>query len=231
MLTVQVIMSHSLAPHVSFGIDIGGSLAKIALFCPDGNLSNSPQHDRTKVAYATAHTEYGTSGVRDERLEVQLSNGTLHFIHFQTHKYENFISIMGEQRLLAPNECIFGTGGGIHKFNDILTRTLGVRIKHDDELKCLLRGLNFLLTNTENECYFMEDQESKQPSDHIPISIGHRDIFPYILVNVGSGASVLKIEGETQFERVSGSQIGGGTFWGLSNCISTVIFPIKRRLI
>merc|ERR1712154_264688 len=65
----------------------------------------------------------------------------------------------------------------------------------------------------------MDDQESKQPSDHIPLSIKPTDIFPYIFVNIGSGVSILKITNKHAFERVSGSQIGGGTFWGLCKLV------------
>merc|ERR1719499_1846876 len=122
-------MSHSLAPRVSFGIDIGGSLAKIALFRPNGDVSTRSRHDMNKISYAMSSTQYGTSGIRDVRLEAKLANGTLHFIHFQTHKYMEFIAIMEEQQLLATNECVFGTGGGIQKFNDILTEKLNIRIR------------------------------------------------------------------------------------------------------
>ncbi|CAN0015289.1 unnamed protein product [Discosporangium mesarthrocarpum] len=45
--------------------------------------------------------------------------------------------------------------------------------------------------------------------------------FPYLLVNVGSGVSVIKVEGPgTQFQRVSGSTIGGGTLWGLCTLLA-----------
>uniref|UniRef100_A0A4W6EJ15 4'-phosphopantetheine phosphatase n=1 Tax=Lates calcarifer TaxID=8187 RepID=A0A4W6EJ15_LATCA len=43
----------------------------------------------------------------------------------------------------------------------------------------------------------------------------HPDIFPYLLVNIGSGVSIVKVESEDKFERIGGSSIGGGTFWGL----------------
>lgn len=45
-------------------------------------------------------------------------------------------------------------------------------------------------------------------------------LFPYLVVNVGSGVSVLKITGPAAFERVSGSGIGGGTFWGLTRLLT-----------
>lgn len=34
-------------------------------------------------------------------------------------------------------------------------------------------------------------------------------------MNIGSGVSMLRVGGDGDFERVSGSNLGGGTFWGL----------------
>lgn len=44
---------------------------------------------------------------------------------------------------------------------------------------------------------------------------GSAALFPFLLVNIGSGVSVVRVNGRDSFERVSGSAIGGGTFWGL----------------
>jgi type II pantothenate kinase len=41
------------------------------------------------------------------------------------------------------------------------------------------------------------------------------DIYPYLLVNIGSGVSMIKVSGPQQFERIGGSSLGGGTLWGL----------------
>ena len=45
-------------------------------------------------------------------------------------------------------------------------------------------------------------------------------MYPYLLVNIGSGVSLLKVEGDGQYERVSGSSLGGGTFWGLCRLLT-----------
>lgn len=45
-------------------------------------------------------------------------------------------------------------------------------------------------------------------------------IFPYLLVNIGSGVSMIKVDGWSSFERVSGTNIGGGTFWGLCRLLT-----------
>lgn len=40
------------------------------------------------------------------------------------------------------------------------------------------------------------------------------------LVSIGSGVSVLHVKGPDDFERVSGSSIGGGTYWGLCRLLT-----------
>ena len=45
------------------------------------------------------------------------------------------------------------------------------------------------------------------------------NLFPYLLVNIGSGVSIIKVT-ETGHERISGSNIGGGTFWGLCRLLT-----------
>lgn len=44
--------------------------------------------------------------------------------------------------------------------------------------------------------------------------------YPFILVNVGSGVSVLAVRGPTDYKRISGTSLGGGTFLGLC-CLLT----------
>ena len=44
--------------------------------------------------------------------------------------------------------------------------------------------------------------------------------YPYLLVNVGSGVSFILVRSEHSWERVSGTSLGGGTFFGLSNLIT-----------
>lgn len=48
------------------------------------------------------------------------------------------------------------------------------------------------------------------------------DLYPYLLVNIGSGVSIVKVDGEGKYERVSGSSLGGGTFWGLCRLLTKV---------
>jgi type II pantothenate kinase len=43
---------------------------------------------------------------------------------------------------------------------------------------------------------------------------------PYLLVNIGSGVSMIKVSGPRQFERVGGTSLGGGTLWGLLSLLT-----------
>ncbi|PIO59015.1 putative pantothenate kinase, partial [Teladorsagia circumcincta] len=45
-------------------------------------------------------------------------------------------------------------------------------------------------------------------------------IYPFLLVNIGTGISILKVDSPTQFQRVGGSSMGGGAFIGLGNLLT-----------
>ena len=47
-------------------------------------------------------------------------------------------------------------------------------------------------------------------------------MYPYLLVIIGTGVSILRVDGPRQHERVSGSTIGGGTYWGLCRLLTDV---------
>lgn len=44
--------------------------------------------------------------------------------------------------------------------------------------------------------------------------------LPCLLVNIGSGVSILRVDANGSFERVSGSTLGGGTLWGLLSLLT-----------
>jgi type II pantothenate kinase len=43
-----------------------------------------------------------------------------------------------------------------------------------------------------------------------------------MLVSIGSGVSIIKVNNLSSFERVSGTMIGGGTLLGLANLLTGV---------
>ena len=74
----------------------------------------------------------------------------------------------------------------------------------------LVGGANFLLQELRDEAFTFARGQRTYLS-HLPDA---GDLFPYLLVNIGSGVSILRVDADG-FERVSGTNVGGGTFWGL----------------
>ena len=85
-------------------------------------------------------------------------------------------------------------------------------------MKCAVAGANFLLQTISDEAFtfaegkkdFIVNKEGKRGKD---------ELFPYLLVNIGSGVSIIKVDRDG-FERVSGTNIGGGTFLGLCRLLT-----------
>ncbi len=57
-------------------------------------------------------------------------------------------------------------------------------------------------------------KDTKASKVYLPYP-SNKSTFPYLIVNIGSGVSILKVTGPGEFQRVSGSSLGGGTYWGL----------------
>ncbi|PKU86941.1 Pantothenate kinase 2 [Dendrobium catenatum] len=106
------------------------------------------------------------------------------------------------------------TGGGAYKYADDFKERLGVSLDKEDEMNCLVAGANFLLKAIRHEAFtHMEGQKEF-------VQIDQHDLFPYLLVNIGSGVSIIKVDGDGKFQRVSGTNVGGGTYWGLGKLLT-----------
>ncbi|XP_024466302.1 pantothenate kinase 1 isoform X3 [Populus trichocarpa] len=109
---------------------------------------------------------------------------------------------------------IKATGGGAYKFSDLFKEKLGISLEKEDEMDCLVTGANFLLKAVNHEAFtYLNGQKEF-------VQIDHNDLYPYLLVNIGSGVSMIKVDGDGKFERVSGTSVGGGTFWGLGKLLT-----------
>src|ERR1700733_16111095 len=83
-------------------------------------------------------------------------------------------------------------------------------------LKCCQPGLGFFLTQLPNEVFTYSDADA-EPMQYAE---ARPDVYPYLLVNIGSGVSMIKVSGPRQFERVGGTSLGGGTFWGILSLLT-----------
>lgn len=57
-------------------------------------------------------------------------------------------------------------------------------------MECLIRGCNFLLRNISNEVF---EFHREQDPPYVFQSLNHSERFPYLLVNIGSGVSIVKV--------------------------------------
>ncbi|XP_015747200.1 PREDICTED: pantothenate kinase 4-like [Acropora digitifera] len=205
-----------------FAVDIGGSLAKVAYMSEVRtirkrhfsftSLSEDEKQEKVCERAATGHIY--------EIKEDQESSLRLHFIKFETKYIEMCVNFIQENILSEAykDRALKATGGGAYKYIDLLTSKLGCRVDKEDEMECLIRGCNFLLRNISNEVFEFH-REQKPP--YVFQDLDHSELFPYLLVNIGSGVSIVKVLSETQYERVGGTSMGGGTFWGLGSLLTS----------
>lgn len=188
--------------HIS--VDIGGTLTKLVYF----TTSN--------------------------RKNVKLKGGKLHFKDFQTENFKtdvlNFMLKLIKRSIdkekLPPITYILATGGGAHKFYDLMNKKfskskLPVKIIAKDEMECLIKGLDWLITKIPNEIFTYDLHTNNTKFISSPYT-HDQDIYPYLLVNIGSGVSMIKVTGPgpNGFERIGGSSLGGGTLWGLLSLLT-----------
>ncbi|KDO69623.1 hypothetical protein CISIN_1g042742mg [Citrus sinensis] len=185
-------------------LDIGGSLIKLVYFSRHEDQSIDDKRKKT------IKERLGISN--GNRRSYPILGGRLHFVKFETTKISECLDFIHSKQLHRGG--IHATGGGAYKFADLFKERLGVSLDKEDEMDCLVAGANFLLKAIRHEAFtHMEGQKEF-------VQIDTNDLFPYLLVNIGSGVSMIKVDGDGKFERVSGTNVGGGTYWGLGRLLT-----------
>ncbi|KZO95938.1 fumble [Calocera viscosa TUFC12733] len=192
-----------------------------------------------------AHRDFADELIRRAAMN-NLPGGSLNFERFQTEDIEecvDFIHTLIAQSAAANGVSIaemrksveiMATGGGAHKFYDLFTQRLEVEVHREDEMECLIKGLRFI-TLIPSETFWYSDElvqsvtrqtiEMERPSPDPPqyqvsFDTNPTPQLPCLLVNIGSGVSVVKVEADGTYERVSGTSLGGGTLWGLLSLLT-----------
>ncbi|XP_045715647.1 4'-phosphopantetheine phosphatase [Phyllostomus hastatus] len=189
-----------------FAIDIGGSLTKLAYY-------STVQH---KVARVRSFDLSGQDAEQDRESPYEISvqeevTARLHFVKFENTYIEACLDFIKDHLVNTETKVIQATGGGAYKFKDLIEEKLRLKVDKEDVMTCLIKGCNFVLKNIPHEAFAYQ----KDAEPEFRFQTNHPHIFPYLLVNIGSGVSIVKVETEDRFEWVGGSSIGGGTFWGL----------------
>ncbi|KAL7599108.1 hypothetical protein Lser_V15G21444 [Lactuca serriola] len=176
-------------------LDIGGSLIKLIYF--------------------SRHEEFLVNDKRNKSSPIL--GGRLHFIKFETNKINECLEFIQSKQLHigdGDNAVIKVTGGGAYKFADLFKEKLGVSIEKEDEIDCLVTGANFLLKAIRHEAFTHREGHKEF------VQIDHNELYPYLLVNIGSGVSMMKVDGDRKFQQVNGTNVGGGTYWGLGKLLT-----------
>uniref|UniRef100_A0A0N5A818 4'-phosphopantetheine phosphatase n=1 Tax=Syphacia muris TaxID=451379 RepID=A0A0N5A818_9BILA len=128
---------------------------------------------------------------------------------------------------LDGHECESGerrtaafAGAGIYEYGPVIADALHVDFKKVDDMECLVRGNNFLLNNICDEAFTYDHHN--EVCKYSFETINAKPYLPYLLVHIGTGTSVYRVESDVKYERIGGSSIGGGAFFGLGNLLTDV---------
>ncbi|KAF9626720.1 hypothetical protein IFM89_038894 [Coptis chinensis] len=214
-------------------LDIGGSLIKLVYF--------SRHEDRSTADKRKKSLKERLGVFNGTRRSCPILGGRLHFVKFETRKINECLDFIYSKQLhrgacilnqlhgllsstdprgwsseaqVNENAIIKATGGGAYKFADIFKERLGVSIEKEEEMNSLVSGANFLLKAIRHEAFTHMEGQKKF------VQIDQNDLFPYLLVNIGSGVSIIKVDGDGNYERISGTNVGGGTYWGLGRLLT-----------
>lgn len=213
-----------------FGMDIGGTLTKLVYFEPSdvhpvkGASELKEEAETEKIRkYLTGNSMYGKSGHRDVKLEMKncLINGcrgTLHYIRFPTADMPIFLSMAKKKGIANRTSTVCATGGGAFKFEQEFKEAMDMELHKFDELDSLINGLHFIEANNPEECYYISDPLDDVKRKKVPYDLSHP--YPFLVVNIGSGVSIIAVYSQDDFKRVTGTSIGGGTFLGLCCLLS-----------
>jgi len=79
-------------------------------------------------------------------------------------------------------------------------------------------GLDFFIQEIPSEVFTFNIAD--RTISYLPPQTPPSPIYPYLLCNIGSGVSMLKVSAPNTFERIGGSSLGGGTLWGLLSLLT-----------
>ncbi|XP_066247437.1 pantothenate kinase 3 isoform X2 [Euwallacea similis] len=222
-------MQNGISDHPSmpwFGMDIGGTLCKLVYFEPRDMMQDETEEAdilKNIRKYLTKNSSYGKTGHRDTHLQmdnVELRGvvGTIHFIRFPTSQMKKFLTLANQKGMAKLITTVCATGGGAYKFEEDFKKSVNMRLHKCDEFESLVKGLLYVDKSNLTECYYWTN-----PTDETKcakVSYDFSKPYPFLLVNIGSGVSILAVKGPTDYKRVSGTSLGGGTFLGLC-CLLT----------
>ena len=141
--------------------------------------------------------------------------------------------------------AVCATGGGAYKFEADIRSELNMSLHkvrrgggsrsegwkvvmfQFDELDSLISGIQFIESHNSKELYYWDSPEDDHKA--VKMTYDFSNPYPFMLVNIGSGVSILSVRGPGQYQRVCGTSLGGGTFLGLC-CLLTKCTTFEEAL-
>eukprot|EP00928_Gymnodinium_smaydae_P028780 TRINITY_DN21854_c0_g1_i1.p1 TRINITY_DN21854_c0_g1~~TRINITY_DN21854_c0_g1_i1.p1 ORF type:complete len:458 (-),score=98.77 TRINITY_DN21854_c0_g1_i1:34-1407(-) len=210
------------------GMDIGGTLVKCALL----------EVSRPEVECGIPE-HFGETGQRHVGLSFDThfggKNCRLHFVSGETARLAVVLEASrkifgghGEEELR-----VVATGGGAHRFANSMRQKLNVEMLPFQEMESLVFGLSYLLEFGPPDEVFTFDAAGVMQVTDWP-----EHPFPCLLVNMGSGVSILRVDSPPEldassgaaetgshagcrFTRLGGTACGGATFLGLAKLLTS----------
>lgn len=95
----------------------------------------------------------------------------------------------------------------VYSFLVVLLQMADLQLYKLDELDCLIQGLLYVDSvgfNGQPECYYFENPTDPEQCQKKPYCLDNP--YPMLLVNIGSGVSILAVYSKDNYKRVTGSR-------------------------
>lgn len=241
------------------GLDIGGTLAKLVITSAQGNHhplvsltgSSTILHDELSFVVTSLPGQ----------AEVTLHFLAMHTHRLGEEFLLSLRGRLSWPATATTVRPIVTAGGGAHRFRTAFREHLHVELLPFKELHAVVRGLHFLYEHGPADELFtlaFADGASDGGGASGRASGGGassrasggatrgggggtsrvaahahwpQPLFPFLLINMGSGVSVLRVTSPHELVRVGGTACGGATFLGLARALTGVAdFPALMRL-
>ncbi|EKF39194.1 pantothenate kinase subunit, putative [Trypanosoma cruzi marinkellei] len=221
---------------VPAAIDIGGSFAKFLYVQPPGffEIPDYMVHESSslseRLGLRTFHFFADDHVLKEQPKDPRSSSvGTVRFAKVPSKRIPDFVAYLEENKpydfYAEPfRKSIRATGGGAFKYASIAKKRLDVSFEVMREMDSVVNGLVLLIRSAPWSIFTVDPTTGIHCPHKLQSPPGATlSPFPCLLVNIGSGISIIKCLGpDGSHVRVGGSPIGGATFWGLVRTMTDV---------
>ncbi|SCU70837.1 pantothenate kinase subunit, putative [Trypanosoma equiperdum] len=216
-------------------IDVGGTFAKLVYVQPPGDFK-VPHYVVKEAAVLAEGFNVRMLDLLDnaEGMKRLLNDdpfstvGTLQFAKMSSKCIPDFMSYIVESQMLSYytkeyRNTLRVTGGGAFKYA-ALAKKMDLNFSVMREMSAVVHGLGVVIGRAP-ETIFTVDPATGERHPHRLKSPPGEPFSPYpcLLVNIGSGISIIKCLGpDGSHVRIGGSPMGGATFWGLVRTMTAV---------